>query len=48
MLDTLRFILFCFGPVLAAYAARRQERNDGGGRKRGGWRPTPRDEQPDP
>ncbi|MGE0667625.1 MAG: hypothetical protein AB7O49_13795 [Sphingomonadales bacterium] len=39
MLDTLMFILFCFGPALAAYAAIRQEQKAGGGRRRGGWKP---------
>lgn len=42
MIDTAMFILFCIGPALAAYAALRQERDAGGGRRRGGWKPTPR------
>ena len=42
MLDTLMFILFCFGPAVAAFAAIRQEQNGGGGRrKKDGWKPTP-------
>jgi len=42
LFDTAMFILFCIGPALAAYAALRQERDAGGGRRRGGWKPTPR------
>lgn len=39
------FILFCFGPVLAAYAAIRQEQNAGGMRPKGGWKPPRPDER---
>lgn len=44
MFDTLMFILFCFGPVLAAYAAVRQEQKAGGIRSKGGWRPLRHDD----
>jgi len=43
LFDTAMFILFCLGPAVAAFAAIRQER-DAGGRRRGGWKPTSRDE----
>ena len=40
MVDTLMFILFCFGPALVAFVAVRQEYFAGGGRRRGGWKPA--------
>ena len=46
MLDTLMFILFCFGPALVAFVAVRQEYFAGGGHRRGGWKPAPRSQEP--